>query len=123
MWLSKLIKTSGDKPMTTRDYSNMPQLDLSDKEAIKKAKIQIVHQEPLILSLPDDIDLQLEWSSFNCEYDQSADIHFNCDGGPSMSELANRNNYPEFSELAEACNQSSSLVDFDVRNNHLVFHD
>lgn len=109
--------------MTTRDYSNMPQLDLNDKAAIEKAKVQIVHQEPLILSLPEDIDLQMDWTDYHCEYDPSADIRYNCDGGKAMSELAARVNHPEFSELAEACHQSSSLVDFDLRNKRLVFHD
>ncbi|MGD8592294.1 MAG: hypothetical protein PVF82_05645 [Gammaproteobacteria bacterium] len=109
--------------MTTRDYSNMPQLDLNDKAAIEKAKVQILHQEPLIMSIPDEIDLQLDWNNFNCEYDENADVHYNCDGGKAVFELANRVDHPEFSELADACNESSSLVDIDIRSHRLIFHD
>jgi hypothetical protein len=47
----------------------------------------------------------------------------NGDGERAMSELGNRNSHPEFTELAKACHQSSSLVDFDMRNNLLMFHD
>lgn len=101
----------------------MPCLDLNDKAAINKSKIQILHQEPLILILPEDIDLQLDWGKYHCEYDASGDIHYNCDGGKALSELAKRNNVPGFSELAEACYESSSLVDFDMRHHRVVFHD
>ena len=96
--------------MNTRDYSNMPQLALSDKAAISKAKQQILHQEPLIMSLPEEIDMQLNWKDCNCKYDERSEIHYNCDGGKAMSELAKRANHPEFSQLAQACDESSSLV-------------
>jgi len=101
----------------------MPRLDLSDKSAITKAKVQIVHQEPLIMGLPEEIDLQLDWNNYNCEYDPGGDIHFDCDGGKVIAELAQRIDHPEFSELAQVCSESRSRVDIDVRHHRLVFHE
>lgn len=109
--------------MATRDYSNMPTIDLNDEAGIKKAKAQILHQEPLVLNLPDNFDLNVQWDNFSCRFDEEQDIHFDCDGGNLITELAKITRSHDLSVLSKACVESGSQVDVDVKNNRLIFHD
>jgi hypothetical protein len=109
--------------MSTRDYSNMPELDLNDDTSIQKAKAQILHQEPLILVLPANINVELNWEQYDCEFDENSDIHYDCNGGKALEELTKKNQRPDFMELSEACIESGSLVDVDRENRRLIFHD
>ena len=109
--------------MATRDYSNMPTIDLDDEASINKAKAQILHQEPLVLNLPNNLDLNVQWDNFSCHFDEDQGIHFDCDGGNLIAELAKTTQTYDLSVLSKACVESGSQVDVDVKNNRLIFHD
>jgi hypothetical protein len=101
----------------------MPELDLNEEASVGKAKAQILHQEPLILSLPDQVELNLPWEKFNCEFDAESANHYDCDGGPLLSQLAEKTHIGSLKTLADACEESSSRVDVDIKNNRIIFHD
>lgn len=111
------------KNMVTRHYSNMAELDLNEPNSINKAKTQILHQEPVILNLPKDFNMNLNWQEYNCLWDKVADTHYNCDAGKALKELAKNNQIMELNELSSACIESSSQLDIDCRNHRLIFHD
>lgn len=109
--------------MTTRDYSNMPTIGLDEQGSIKKAKVQILHQEPLVMNLPADVNLDLPWDKFNCEYDEERNIHFDCKGEDLVAALNRSTPAHDLAELSNACKESGSQVDVDIKNKRLIFHD
>lgn len=109
--------------MATRDYSNMPTLRLEDKGSIAKAKVQILHQEPLILALPDHVDLNLSWDNYSCEFNEAHSIHYDCNGENLLTALANKTRIDDLNTLSDACKQSGLRVDADLEKHRLIFHD
>ena len=106
-----------------RDYSNMPVLDWTGENAPVKAKTQIMHEEPVILQMPDTFDASLDVEQFSGRIDEETGIRFNCDGSKLLRWLATQNKDPDLDVIADACAYSSSLVDIDGINNRLIVHD
>ncbi|MBD3669921.1 MAG: hypothetical protein HUJ29_04035 [Gammaproteobacteria bacterium] len=106
-----------------RDYDNMPTLNWNEENAGAKAKAQILHQEPVILMMPNDFDSSVEGDKFGCELEDDSGIYFDCDGGKVLQQLAAMNNMDGLEMVAEACVQSSSQVDIDGANNRIIVHD
>lgn len=106
-----------------RDYDNMPVLDWRDTNTAHKAKAQILHQEPVILQMPEDFDTALAAESIDCELQMDTGILVNCDGGEMLTQLAERNQLPELALVAEACVKSNSQVDIDTARKRLIVHD
>lgn len=105
-----------------RDYDNMPVLNWSENRAPEKASAQILHQEPVILQMPDDFDTALDGNAYNCQQ-QDNGIIYNCDGHKILQQLATQNNLPELNTIAKACLQSSSQVDIDSQHHRIIVHD
>lgn len=106
-----------------RDYGNMPVLEWRDTSSSQKAKAQILHQEPVILQMPDDFDAGIDGNQFGCALHEESGILYDCDGGGVLNRLATKNALPDLLILAEACEQSSSQVDIDKENKRLIVHD
>jgi hypothetical protein len=101
----------------------MPTVRLEDKGSIAKAKVQILHQEPLILALPDNIDLTVSWDNFSCEFNEEQSIHYDCNGARLLAALANRTHIQDLNTLSDACQRSGLRVDADLEKHRLIFHD
>lgn len=106
-----------------RDYDNMPVLDWASPMSAQKARAQILHQEPVILQMPDNFDPSLDGEVFGCEQQGDNGILYNCEGGNLLNHLAKQNNMEELSLLADACVESSSQVDIDASHKRLIVHD
>ena len=108
---------------TMRDYANMPVLDWNEEQAALRAKAQILHQEPVILQMPDDFDPSLGDTEFHCSLDVDTGILHDCPGGEVLIHLARTNRLKDLNMLAEACVESSSQVDVDPEHKRLIVHD
>lgn len=106
-----------------RDYGNMPVLEWSDSHASAKAKVQILHQEPVILQMPQDFEADIDRDMFNCSLDDESGILYDCDGGAALDRLATKNALPELIIIAEACAQSNSRIDIDINKKRIIVHD
>lgn len=106
-----------------RDYDNMPELDWSDEKAAQKAAAQIIHQEPVILRMPESFDASVDPDAFGCELQGSSGILYNCNGGKVLRQLALQNHLPDLDIVAAACIRSSSQVDIDSAHQRLIVHD
>ena len=106
-----------------RDYSNMPVLNWTGANTPVKAKAQIMHEEPVILQMPDTFNASLEGERFSGRLDEETGIRFNCDGSKLFRWLAIQNKDHDLCVIADACAYSSSLVDIDGVNNRLIVHD
>lgn len=106
-----------------RDYSNMPLLDWTDEKTVLRAKAQILHQEPVILQMPDTFDAFLDDDDYGCILHEETGILYNCDGGRLLHRLAQQNQLPGLDQVAEACSESSSQVDIDRARKQLIVHD
>lgn len=106
-----------------RDYDNMPVLDWSEAKAPQKAKAQILHQEPIILQMPDDFDTSLDAEEFGCKLEADNGIFYNCDGNRILQQLAEQNNLLTLNTIAEACVRSGSQVDLDNNRKRIIVHD
>ena len=106
-----------------RDYSNMPQLDWTEDKTALRAKAQILHQEPVILQMPETFDAFLDNNEYGCILHEATGILYNCDGGKLLHRLAQQNLLPGLDQVAEACSQSSSRVDLDRARKRLIVHD
>jgi hypothetical protein len=114
-------KREGENAM--REYDNMPVLDWTAENSALKAKAQILHQEPVILLMPESFDCAIDGAKFHCQQHEDPGILVNCDGGAVLNWLADCNNTPTLRTIAEACIESSSQVDIDVVGNRIIVHD
>ena len=96
-----------------RDYDNMPVLDWGESQTPVKARAQILHQEPVILQMPDDFDTSFDTATVDCKFQEDTGIFYNCDGAKTLDLLANQNHLSGLHDIAKACNQSGSQVDID----------
>jgi hypothetical protein len=106
-----------------RDYANMPVLEWNPAMDLQKAELQILHQEPVILQMPDSIDLNLDAREYGCQVQEDTGILYDCDGGRALHQLAERNRLPSLEVIAEACDESRSQVDIDPAHKRLIVHD
>lgn len=106
-----------------RDYSNIPVMDWNEDKAPKRAKAQILHQEPVILQMPDDFDTSLDGEDFDCRIEENGNILLECNGSEIVQHLAAKNHLPGLETIAEACFQSSSQVDIDTDKKRIIVHD
>jgi hypothetical protein len=106
-----------------RDYNNMPTLNWESEHAAEKAKAQILHQEPVILQMPDSFDLSLHSDDYDCLLQEEHGILYNCNGGDILNHLAELNGVPELKIIADACIESSSQVDVDSEQHRIIVHD
>lgn len=106
-----------------RDYDNMPVLDWREDNAPHKAKAQILHQEPVILQMPDDFDISVSGDQLGCKLQEDTGILYDCDGGKTLQQLATKSHLPALNSVAEACEESSSQVDLDNTLNRIIIHD
>lgn len=105
-----------------RDYDNIPKLDWSAENTALKAKMQILHQEPVILNMPASFDATLDGDAYGCRIDAGSGILFDCDG-EALHRLAEQNHLSDLDIVADACVRSSSQVDIDATNRRLIVHD
>lgn len=106
-----------------RDYDNIPVLDWKEDNAAIKAKAQIMHQEPLVLQMPDNFDTTVDDENCGCKFKRDTGILYDCDGGKTLHLLARQNHFAELNIVVEACIISSSQVDIDSTHNRIVVHD
>lgn len=106
-----------------RDHENMPVLNWTSDNAPLRAKAQIMHEEPVILQMPDTFVAPLNDESFAGKLHEESGIIYDCNGLKALNWLAIQNHEPDLSIIAEACAYSSSLVDIDIIHNRLIVHD
>jgi hypothetical protein len=106
-----------------RDYGNIPVLKWDDTHATRKAQAQILHQEPVILQMPQDFDADIDRDMFGCSLDDESGILYDCDGVATLNRLATKNALPELLIVAEACERSNSQIDLDVKKKRIIVHD
>jgi hypothetical protein len=107
-----------------RDYNNIPNLKWENPSSQYQAKAQILHQEPVILNMPQVFDYDITGSEeHHCQYNPESGIFYNCNGGATLDLLADRNHQPALHELAAACVTTSSQVDIDAQGQRIIIHD
>ena len=106
-----------------RDYDNMPVLNWRDEKAPQKAKAQILHQEPMILQMPNDFDASVDGDQFGCKRQEDTGVLYDCEGDKILQQLAAQNRLPTLNTVAEACIESSSQVDLDDFHKRIIVHD
>jgi len=104
-------------------YENAPKLRWGEQDTPLKAKAQILHQEPVILTMPKSFDDSVNPMDFDCELDKTSGRLVNCNAGPLLNQLATQNELPELNAIAEACMQSSAQVDLDPDRKQIIVHD
>jgi hypothetical protein len=105
-----------------RDHDNMPVIDWTEDHAPAKATAQILHQEPVVLQMPDSFDASLDPIDFDCNVEGNG-IHYNCDGAKVLEKLSILNDLPTLRKVADACFTSSSQVDIDPVRKRIIVHD
>jgi len=106
-----------------RDYNNILVLNWEEEHAAMKAKAQIMHQEPLILQMPEEFDATVDGKECGCKLQRDSGILYDCDGGKILHLLARKNHLSALNIVVEACIISSSQVDIDSAQNRIVVHD
>lgn len=106
-----------------RDYSNMPEIRLADAADVARAKNQILHQEPIIVTVPEGFSFTLDNADTSCQCDDETGIYYDCDATSILSELADANGMQALAELAEVCRDSGSRFDLDAARHRIVIHD
>ena len=105
------------------DYDNIPMIDWSTEHAAAKAKAQILHQEPVVLQMPADFNIELDGHSYNCRLNENTVILHDCNGAATLHRLAAENHYASLHTIAIACMRSGSQVDIDTKSRRIIVHD
>jgi len=106
-----------------RDYDNMPVLNWNEDKAVLRAKAQIMREEPVILQMPDSFDASLSGEAYGCKLQEETGVYYDCNGGEMLKRLAENNKLHDLKTVAEACIESSSLVDIDHARKRIIVHD
>jgi len=107
-----------------RDYTNIPKVKWEEAASQYRAKAQILHQEPVVLDMPDSFVYDIgDVDRHHCQFNAETGIYYNCDGGDLLDHLANINQQPALHELARACNTTHSQLDIDANGRRLIIHD
>lgn len=106
-----------------RNYSNIPVLDWGEKKAALKAKAQILHQEPVILQMPDSFKITIDAEKYGCEQEDDSSNLYDCEGGRLLKTVAIQTQMADLESIADACIQSSSRVDIDRERQRIIVHD
>ncbi|WP_018874184.1 MULTISPECIES: hypothetical protein [unclassified Thioalkalivibrio] len=105
-----------------RSVDNMPVLDWQDGKNAMRAKFQVMHEEPVVLKMPADMDWSVNEGEFGCTLDDSG-MPRDCEGGSLLHRLAELNDMPGLEDIAKACAYSSSRVDIDASGSRIIVHD
>lgn len=104
-------------------YENVPKLMWNDHDTPLKARAQILHKEPVVLTMPKSFDDSVNPQDYDCELDKTSGMLVNCNAGPLLNRLATQNKLPELNDIAEACMKSSAQVDIDSDRKQIIVHD
>lgn len=96
-----------------RSVDTMPVLDWQDGKNAMRAKFQVMHEEPVVLKMPADMDWLVNVGDFGCTLDDNGMPH-DCEGGSLLQRLAELNDMPGLEDIAKACAYSSSRVDIEA---------
>lgn len=102
---------------------NMPTVDWQDGQNVSRVKVQVMHEEPVILQMPADMDWSVDGSEFECTADPESGMQRDCEGGGLLRKLAQLNDMPALKDIADACEYSSSRVDIDPAGSRIIIHD
>ena len=105
-----------------RSIDNMPKLDWQDGKNIMRAKFQVMHEEPVVLKMPTDMDWSVDGAEFQCTPGDNG-MQYDCEGSGLLHHLAELNGMPGLDDIAEACAYSSSRVDIDPAGSRIIVHD
>ncbi|WP_019570589.1 MULTISPECIES: hypothetical protein [unclassified Thioalkalivibrio] len=105
-----------------RSVDNMPALDWENGRNAMRAKFQVMHEEPVVLNMPPDMDWSVNGGEFGCTLDDGG-MPRDCEGGSLLHRLAELNDMPALEDIAKACDYSSSRVDIDAAGSRIIVHD
>lgn len=105
-----------------RSVDNMPVLDWQDGKNAMRAKFQVMHEEPVVLKMPADMDWSVSEGEFGCTLDDNG-MARDCEGGALLHRLAELNDMPGLEDIAQACAYSSARVDIDAAGSRIIVHD
>ncbi|VAW72807.1 hypothetical protein MNBD_GAMMA14-1043 [hydrothermal vent metagenome] len=114
------INCTGERMM--RDYGNIPKIDWQDDKPTQvRIKAQLLHEEPLVLQLPDGFQLDLDTQACGCE--GGPDMSLGCQPQAVFTALAEANNLPALVEIGEKAEEAGQVVDVDRSGQRLIIHD
>lgn len=106
-----------------RDYSNIPVLKWNDQASTAKAKLQILHQEPVVLEMPEHYAYEFDGEAAQCKLQEETGIFYDCEPQPILDSLSHLNADPDLKAVADACVESSSRIDIDPNGRRIIVHD
>jgi len=110
------------KENTMRDYSNIPKLEWRDDTAtIAKIKVQLMREEPVILTMPAGFDFSLDAAACDCR--EESGLLTDCRANTALSSLAEQNNIPALQEIGDAADNAVLTVDIDADEGRLILDD
>ena len=92
-----------------RDYSNIPTLKWQNAKNKYQAESQILHEEPVILEMPESFRCQVDGTLFGGLLNEETGIYYDCDAVPLLSQLAEDNMMPSLGTISAAASMSSSI--------------
>ena len=106
-----------------RDYTNMPTADWGDPKTPNHAKAQLMHAEPLVITLPAEADLAIDDHAAGCQRDFESGVLWNCKPEPALSQLGSHAGLEGLGDLIKAAQAGDVTVDIDAGGHRIVFHD
>ena len=106
-----------------RHYDNLPVMEWVDDSSAPRVRAQLLHEEPLILSMGNPFQIGLDSAACGCLPQAEDGRYLGCDPERALELLAGANGWPALGEVGQAAAQAGFVADLDPAHGRIVLHD
>lgn len=106
-----------------RNFDNLPVMAWGSENSALRARVQIMHEEPLILEMASDFDINVDAIACKCQKGDDGMHFMGCDPKCTLSLLADANHLPALAKVGEVAEQVGMLVALDPARSRIIIYD
>lgn len=106
-----------------RNFDNLPVMAWDRANSDLRARVQIMHEEPLILEMGSNFDIDVNAEACKCQTVDDGNHFIDCDPKCTLSLLADVNHLPALVKVGEAAEEVGMLVALDRARSRIIIYD
>lgn len=106
-----------------RNFDNLPVMAWDSENSALRARVQIMHEEPLILEMGSGFNLTVNADACKCQTLDDENHFMGCDPKCTLSLLADANHLPALAKLGEVAEEAGMLVALDRIRSRIIIYE
>lgn len=106
-----------------RNFDNLPVMAWDRENSALRARVQIMHEEPLILEMGSSFDINVDAEACKCQTVDDGNHFIDCDPKCTLSQLADANHLPALAKVGEVAEEVGMLVALDRTRSRIIIYD